>query len=287
MKTTRHVNKHPARHIVTALLFLAVTTFGLAPASADVLFEGYYKVLLSGVHSGYAIQKYELIPARKEFRSTYYIYVRTSPDGSKSSSESLLAVSDDGFRPISYQYTALIDGTPITIDANFSKDKLNTKTRKGSSTDSKSTILPKGTFFSTMLLYMVLQKGLKTGAGYSFNAVAEEDGQIYPGNLRVTKEETYKSHPAFKLEYDFKGVEAKALVAANGNVMHTLAEAQKVETELVASPSDARLNFPFPEKSITKLFGDIPTGQVNFLVEQKSKSSTKPIAAPTTAPKGP
>jgi hypothetical protein len=237
-----------------------------------VLFEGYYKIMLSDVHSGYAIQRYEVDPIKKEFKSINYVYVRTSPDGKKSSSESLVAISDEGFKPKSYQYTALLDGKPTTIDASFPKNKVSALIRRGAKKETQSHALPQGTFLSTMLLYMVLQKGLKTGNGYNFNAVAEEDGQIHPGSLRVTKELTYKNHPVFQLDYEFKNIPAMAYVASNGNVLYTKADAQKVETELVTSPSDAKLNFPFAEKTIKKLFGSLPTGQVNFLIQQKASA---------------
>lgn len=276
MKTSKYSSKISTRHLVILLCVFLHSIF----SRADVLFEGYYKIFLSGVHSGYAIQKYELNAAKKEFTSTYYLYVRTSPDGSKSNAESLIAVSDDGFKPKSYQYTALLNGSPMTIDASFVKDKIQAKVMKDGKPQSISQLLPKGSFLSTMLLYMVLQKGLKTGAAYSFNAVAEEDGQIYPGNLKVIKEDTYKGHSVFKLEYDFKGIPSMAFVSFNGNVLYTEATAQRVETELVTSPSDARVNFPFAEKTITKLFGGIPAGQINFLVEKQTARKSSPTPTP-------
>ena len=54
-----------------------------------------------------------------------------------------------------------------------------------------SQAMPDGTFLSTMLLYMVLQKGMKAGNSYAFNAIAEEDAQVHPGTLKVVKEEEY------------------------------------------------------------------------------------------------
>jgi hypothetical protein len=287
MLTNVNTNKKHLSHLVALVLVFFTTCFGLAHARAEVLFEGYYKILMSGVHSGYAIQKYELDSNKKEFKSSYYIYVRTSPDGSKSATESLVAFSDDAFRPKKYEYTAVIDGKPMTIDATFSKDKLSAKINKSGAASTQTAVLPKGTFLSTMLLYMVLQKGMKVGSGYSFKALAEEDAKIYDGTLKVVKETPYKSQNVFELVYLFKGVEAKALVSASGHTLYTNAELQKVETELVTNPMDARANFNFPEKTIKRIFGDIPKGVTHSIIQKpvmpkSPPAQTTPALNPTT-----
>ena len=250
-----------------------------AQAKAEVIFEGYYKVSLSGVHSGYAIQRYELDAKKKEFSSTYYLYVRTSPDGKKFLTESLVTKSNDKFHPKSYSYTAISNGQPTTIDGKFSKGKLIAKINKGGKPQTKTKVVPQGTFMSTMLIFLILQKGIGVGKNFSFNAIAEEDAEIMPGSVSITKEVPFKGRKAFKMDYEFKGVKSVAYLGEGGHALFTEAPLQKVSTELVTSASDATASFPFPKKTLKALFNGIPTGQKNELI------TTKAMPEKPTSPK--
>ncbi len=275
-------NQNSSKSRWTKIALAAFLFFSSSLGRAEVIFEGYYKVYLSNEHSGYAIQRYEFDAAKKEFTSTYYIYVRTSPDGKKFISESLAAKSDDKFHPKNYQYTAILEGKPMTVDAKFSGNMMTAKIRKAENKGKPKTVkrkIPEGTFLSTMLLYLILQKGMSVGKNFSYNAVAEEDAEILPGTVKVTAEEKHRGMQAYKLEYSFKNVPSSAYISQNGHVLDTKAPQQNVATELVASASEARQSFPFPQKTLKALFGNVPTGQVNALTQQKSsgdKNKTPP-----------
>lgn len=247
-----------------------------AQAKAEVIFEGFYKVSLNDVHSGYAIQKFELDAKSKEFKSIYYIYVRTSPDGKKFLTESLVSKSNDKFHPKSYNYTAIVDGKPVTIDAKFTDKTMKANINKDGKPQKVTKNIPKGTFMSSMLLFLILQKGVGVGKNFSYNAIAEEDAQIMPGTVAVTSEVPYKGIKSFKLDYSFKNVKSIAYIAESGHVLYSEAPAQKVMTELVDNASAATLNFPFPKKTLKTLFGEIPTGQKNILAERKSSPKQEP-----------
>lgn len=286
LKTT--VNNSKPLKAKTALLLglvLAASIFSPVSLWGSTIFEGYYKVLLSDVHAGYAVQRYSFDSAKKEFTSTYYVYVRTSPDGKKYTSESLSAKSNDKFQPISYQYTAIIDGKPVLIDAKSVKGKLVGETMRDGKKGKLSTPIPEGTFLSTMLLHLVLQNGLKVGKAFSYKAIAEEDGKVFPGSLKVASERKYKGVNTFKLEYDFKDIKSEALISDEGNVLYSLAPAQSVATELVANPAEAKGSFPFPEKTLKTLFGNVPSGKENTLAKLKS-SEVKPTTATDTLKTG-
>ncbi len=257
--------------------FVIVSSFSPAHAIENTMFEGYYKVLLSNVHAGYAVQKYTFDPKKKEFHSVYYVYVRLSPDGKKYSTESLSAVSNEKFHPISYQYTAIANGKPIIIDAKVIKnDILQAKINKDGKTTMKQEKVPKGAFFSTMLLQLVLQNGLQVGKSFSYKAVAEEDAKVVGGTLSVTKEQKFAGLNAHKLEYKFKDIESDAYVSDDGHVLSSEARAQGVRTLLVATPAEAKGNFPFPTKTLKTLFGNIPDGKENSLAKQKSSPKKLP-----------
>lgn len=281
MKITVHNSKALIAKTALLLGLVLASSFSPVQAVANTIFEGYYKVLLSDVHSGYAVQRYSFDPNKKQFDSTYYVYVRTSPDGKKYTSESLSAKSNDKFQPLSYQYTAIIDGKPVLIDAKALKGKLVGAKSQGQQKVGLSTAIPEGTFLSTMLLHLVLQNGLKVGKAFSYKAIAEEDGKVFPGSLKVASERKYKGVNTFKLEYDFKSIKSEALISEEGNVLHSLAPAQNVATELVADPAEAKGNFPFPEKTLKTLFGNIPSGKENTLAKLKS-SAVKPTTATDT-----
>src|ERR1700678_942779 len=88
----------------SALVLPALLLFGFHFASAQVLFEGYSKVILDGVHVGYVVQRFEFDSKKKEFTTAYYL--KTGANGGNIT-ESLKARSTEGLRPISYQYTSL------------------------------------------------------------------------------------------------------------------------------------------------------------------------------------
>lgn len=267
------IKARASKIVVTVLIALGIT-LSRASAVADVMFEGYYKVTISNVHSGYAIQKYEWDNKTKLFTSTYFVYVRTTPDGSKFTTESLVAKSNEKFQPVSYQYTALLEGKGVQVDAKFNNGKMAATVKQNGKATKKTKVLPKGSFLSTMLLQLIMQNGLKTGKGFSFNAMAEEDAEVYPGTANVEGESKYMGRDAFKLRYEFKGIKSIAYIDTHGEVLFSEAPAQSVSTELVTDPSQARLAFSFPEKTLKTLFGGIPTGQRNSLAEDKKKTSS-------------
>jgi hypothetical protein len=279
--TPNYFSKQKLSTTVARGIFTFLITLSPALGFAEVHFEGYYKVTIAGVHTGYAIQRFDFDTGAKQFTSTYYVYVRTSPDGKKFTTESLVAKSNEKFEPISYQYTAILEGNPIQIDAKFNGLNMTAVMKRAGKPTTIKRDLPKGSFLSTMLLQLILQNGLKTGKGFSFNAVAEEDAEVRPGTARVVGEMKYKNRDAFRLEYEFKGINSVAYIDTAGQVLFSEAPAQSVSTELVSDPSQARLNFSFPEKTLKTLFGGLPTGQKNSLTgseAQQPKSSPAPTS---------
>ena len=285
LKNTLYINKSALAKTALLLGLVLTTSFGPVSAFANTIFEGYYKVLLSNVHAGYAVQRYEFDPAKKEFVSTYYVYVRTSPDGKRFTSESLTARSNEKFHPLGYQYTAIVDGKPIAIDTKAAGGKLTGTMQRDGKKTPITTVVPEGAFLSTMLLHLVLQNGLKVGKAFSYKAVAEEDAKVLDGTLKVASEQKYKTVNAFKLEYEFKDIKSEALISEEGHVLYSNAPAQGVATELVDTPSLAKGSFPFPEKTLKTLFGNIPAGAQNTLAKLKS-SAVKPTSPTDTLKTG-
>jgi hypothetical protein len=257
-----------------ALLFLTQAHMGWA--ANKTLFEAYYKILANGQHVGYYIQRYELDPQKKEFISTYFL--RTNQQGGNIS-ESLKAHASESLAPIKYQYTSLQGKEAKTIDANIrtnSKGKkvLQVKTNENGKLIVSEKNMEEGTFFSTFLIYLLLQgkKGISPGTKYQFNAVAEEDGKVFPGEVFIQSEEQKMGLNTYKTLYTFKKTQFVNFINQAGESIISISPALGIEAHLVADPQLATKGMTVNDKSLALLFGSVPKGQVNQVVQSKNST---------------
>lgn len=252
------------RKIFLPLSFLIGISIALISHAvrADVLFEGYSKVMVGGVHSGYTIVRYEFDNKKKQFIATTFLKTN---ELASNLTESLKAVSDADLKPISYQYTILMGNTTKVIDAEFKKGKFLATIKNEGKIEKISKDAPKGTFLSSFLAYVMLRSptGFKADTKYEFEAVAEEDAAFYKGVAYVKGQEDFNGMKALRVLNDFKGSKFISLVNEKGEMYSTKAPVQGVSTELVAKPSDATGSFQVPTPILRNLFGDVPTGQIN------------------------
>lgn len=250
--------------------------FAFSNAQAEVLFEGYAKILSNGTPIGYTISKYEFDAKTKKFTSTYFL--KTAGQGMEIT-ESLKATAASDLAPISFAYTSIVGKDIKTIDAKFSGQKMTAIVKSGDKPQTIRKDLPKGSFLSTFLIYLMLQskEGLKTDSNYDYQAIAEEDAEVYKGQASVGKEEAFLGLKAFKVQNKFKGVRFVSYVSERGEVLGTTSVAQGVSTELVADPAQATKGFPVSIAILKSLFGDVPAGKTNML----SKSANIQPAHPT------
>ena len=126
--------------------------------------------------------------------------------------------------------------------------------------------IPKGTFLSTTLYYLMLKSkdGLKTDAKYDFSAIAEELAEIKTGSAKVDKKMVTKgSLQLLKVNNKFAGMEYENLITERGEAVSAITAATGVETELVKSSEEAIEGIKVNSAVFEKLFGDIPAGKVN------------------------
>lgn len=254
---------------------IALSTFSFSIAHAEVLFEGYYKIMSGGNAIGYTISKYEFDAKSKKFSSTYFL--KTNAQGAEIT-ESLKAFATAELGPISYSYTSIVGKETKTIDAKFNGLKMTAEVKEGGKTKTIRKDIPKNTFLSTFLVYVMLKskEGLKTDSNYDYSAIAEEDADVYKGVASVGKEEAFLGLKAFKVQNKFKDVPFMSYVNERGEVLGTTSVAQGVSTELVADPATATKGFPLSAGILKSLFGDVPVGKSNMV----SKSSTMQPANP-------
>lgn len=256
--------------------FIAVLcAFSFSFAQAEVLFEGYYKILSNGTPIGYTISKYEFDAKSKKFISTYFL--KTAGQGTEIT-ESLKAFANQDLAPISYAYTSIVGKDTKTIDAKFNGQKMTAEVKSGGKTQTIRKDLPKGTFLSTFLVYLMLQskEGLKTDSNYDYQGIAEEDADVSKGQASVGKEESFLGLKAFKVQNKFKDVRFVSYVNERGEVLGTTSVGQGVSTELVADPATATKGFPTSPGILKSLFGEVPSGKGNMV----SKSATMQPANP-------
>ncbi|MDG0815061.1 hypothetical protein [Bdellovibrio svalbardensis] len=258
--------------------FAFILSILLLPLSshADVLFEGYSKILAGDQHIGYIVSRYEFDAKKKQFLSTYIL---KTGKGSSEVTESLKAVADSELAPISYEYTSLAGKEVKTIDARFKAGNLSAVVKTNGKIQRFEKKIPKGTFLSTFLVYLMLKSkdGLRSETKYEYQAIAEEDGGIYKGQALVGKEETYNGFKAFKILNTFKDSKFLSYVNERGEVLGTNAMGQGVTTELVATPNDATTGQPYSSTILKTLFASVPTGQQNVIAQsQKSKPAVQP-----------
>lgn len=234
---------------------------------AETMFEGAYKVINDGQHIGYVIQKFEFDPKTKIFTSTYFM--KTNEKGGNIT-ESFKAQATDKFHPISYQFTGQTGDKIKTIDAKFKKEIMQIEISDGKVKKTETHKNPKGTFMSTFLGYMMLQKGLKKGIKFQYSGVAEEEGNSYNGEVYVEGEENFKDFDVYRLKNKFKGSNFVTYITKNGEVLKLEVPALGLTSELQKSIAEASVGHVLPHKTLNLLFGKVPTGKVNVLNKKDS-----------------
>jgi hypothetical protein len=252
--------------LLTKVLVLFLYT---SAAHAEVLFEGYFKLTMASQHIGYFIQRYELDGTAKTFSSTYFLFTKTA-DGT--TTESLSAKSTSKLEPLEYKYSRLEGNSIKAIDAIIKKtgktSKLVIKTVENGKPPRVTEVpLNDRVFLSTFLSYLILKnpQGLQVGSKFTYDAIAEEDGQVEKGEVYVKEQVKEKGIDTFRTLNTFKKEEFVNWIDSKGDSIKTLVPKLNLQAELVSNPKDAYLSMPFSESIIKTLFGNIPEGKKNLL----------------------
>jgi hypothetical protein len=251
------------------LFITLVSIFLAAQTKAQVLFEGYSKVSYNGQFIGFVIQRYEYNVGSKNFISTSIIKYN---EAGGNITESLKAFSNEALEPLSYTYNLLSPKAVKTIEAKNTSGKLLVTTTEGGKKSTKEKIMPKGSFFSSFLAYVILKnpQGLKASTKYEYQAVAEEDGEIYKGTATVQSNETYKGLSVFKILNNFKNAQFLSYTTEKGEMLATMDPPKTLTLELVADPAQATGGLSISSENLKLLFGNIPEGKNNALAVASS-----------------
>lgn len=243
--------------------------------ASEIMFEGYYRIEVSGEHIGYAIQRYEYDSKAKGFTCTTFMRVKM---GDKVIQESLKAKSNDKFQPLSYQYTSQVNETTKGIDATFKGQIMTLKRFEGGSNKVKNETykIPEGSFLSSFLMFVMLQKKLALNQAFKYSGIAEEEGASYWGKAWLESKEVKGKQVHFRVFNMFKDEEfisrmvaipdpAEADKYLKAEFQGTESPKQKLTTRLIATPNQATEGQTVPNKTLIGLFGAMPTGKVNLI----------------------
>jgi hypothetical protein len=268
------------------ILVTLVLCFGPVAAHAgEIMFEGYYRIALSGKPIGYVIQRYEFDPKTHQFIA---ISFQRAKLGGKNVQESLKAVSNDKFQPISYNYTGQVDDTVKTIDGTFKGNIMKLIITDGKKTQRNETHqIPKGTFLSSFLTYIMMQKKLSIGEAFQYSAVAEEDGSSANGKAMLDSKSDHGGYVVFRVINNFLGekfISNMAAVPDPGNVdkyiktevFGSSSPVKNITTELVDSPAKATEGQLVPNKVLLTLFGTMPSGKLNLVATPPTVKVAEP-----------
>lgn len=268
------------KSLIALLLLISLLT---PQSKADVLTEGWYKLLLGQQHIGYIVQRFELNKKKNQVQMTSFL--RTNALGGDIT-ESIQANSTVGFEPISFQYSILKGKDATLIDANFTGDQSVVKvTEKGGKLQTFRDKIPKGTFLSYFLPYVMTSyknpkdandSGIKVGRSFNFSAVAEEDGKIAKGVSDVLGTEKVGGLDVFRVRVKFKDIQSISLMTGNAEVVQINQPISGHQVK-ISTREEATKGFPSSEKSLKTLFGTIPKD--NPLAQLSA--SAPPEAAPS------
>ncbi len=269
---TRISSKTVRSYFLNTFVWLMVAGVSLSAQSAEtVLFEGYSKIISTTAHIGYTIARYSYDTSKKQFKSITFMKIKS---GDTEATESLTAVAADNFAPISFSYNFVQGKDGKSVTGDFKGDVMTIVVQEKGETKKTETNLKKGTFLSTFLVYMMLKSkmGIQTGAKYSFFAIAEEDGKVFPGEAKVGAIEKVGKFNLFKIENKFKDVSFSSLVSEKGEMFLVDSISQGMKIELVTKPNDATADFGLSVPILKALFGEVPLGTQNALSQ-----SIKPV----------
>jgi hypothetical protein len=238
--------------VITSLIVSVVSS-----ASAKSVQEGWYKVNIGAQHAGFFVQRIEFDAAKKTWGITTYL--KTSALGGNLV-ESVQSTSSKDLAPISYMFATQSPNEAKTIKADLVGKKIHVKTTKGDKTESKDIDYKPGVFWSSALLYVMLnsKEGLKVGNSFSYDAVAEEDGKIYPGTAVVSGEEEFRGVKCFKILNTFKGAKYASIVSETGVIYSVRHPLDSLEVTMVDSREEAAGKITVSDSTMKTLFGTEP-----------------------------
>lgn len=245
--------------------------------------EGWYKVSIGAQHAGFFVQRIEFDGAKKTWSMTTYL--KTSALGGNLV-ESVQSTSGKDLNPISYLYASQSPNEAKTMSAELKGKKIQIKTTIGEKTETRDIEYKPGVFWSSALLYVMLNSkdGLKVGNSFSYDAVAEEDGKVYTGTAVVSGEEEFRGVKCFKILNTFKGAKYVSIVSEAGVIYSMRHPLDGLEVVMVDGKETAAGSITVSESIMKTLFGSEPVKSMLPELKQAPQSAPGKLTPAEGAP---
>jgi len=279
-------------YCIAAATFAA--SLGAACAvNAGVISEGWYKVLMSGEHQGYMVERTNYDPSTKLY--TVNTFLRTHPK-SGNASESTSAVfhgAEKNFAPVSSKYIWLGGDSARTVEAKYNgrivsaiinqhnnkkplsfTKELQSDGRKSEDAKEKAQpdlILAAAVRMRIFLGPESLKSGIKVGQRFDFDAIAEEgaksngDSQgyydtlnVYPYKVQIVDLANEGGFETFRFVTSYLGQESVSYYTLTGDLVRVSVPQKGIEIVRVDSEASAVYGLPKSEKSLKEQFGTVP-----------------------------
>jgi hypothetical protein len=251
-------------------------------AHAKILFEGFYKVEIKGVHSGYTIIRHSLDEKRNERTFAYY---RMKQVGAVTTLSGVSTTSTTDFKPISYLAWEALDGDVTYTRGVFEGGKVHvTRTvEKGNgerivASDSKR--VPSESVFSSLISQIVADRtDYRVGEYYKFDGVAEESSTFTLGLFTIRESYAVAGQTVYRVACDFLNERFQFLTTRDGEVLGTRSDPMNQITYLVSGREEALGTFRLNEELLVKTFGDLPKQGIGNPLASAELSLRKLIAS--------
>jgi hypothetical protein len=239
--------------LLAALLFLASST-----ASAEVLFEAFYRIEKNGKHTGYMIQRLSQAASNK----TLVTYLHTVVEGDAFYETTRSIADSKTLKPIESLNGGNSTGMRRTLAAYFKPGKAWVETRLPGSKNAsnKEWLDPKRVpMQDAFVFYAADLPLLKKGKNYAFEFYSERAGRAAYGQLSLEGEQ----QGVQQIVLDILGEPQENFVTMSGDPLGARSPATGTVAYWVKTRKDAVGHLEYPSKDMITLFGDLPEGKKN------------------------
>jgi hypothetical protein len=232
-------------------------------AQARVLFEGFYKLEVKGLHAGYEIIRHSLDEQKNERTFAYYWMKQ---DGAVTTVTGVSTISTTDFKPIRYLTWVALDGNVAYTRGVFQDGHLRiTRTvERGHSSQilaSGKKSAPRDAVFSALISQIqAARTGYRQGERVSFVGLSEETSTFDIGEFWIGGSNVVAGQTAYHVICTFLNERFELVTARNGEILATRSNEMNQITYLVPTLDEAVGTFGLNTGLLVKTFGDVPYG---------------------------
>lgn len=243
---------------MTRSLLLALVISVSFSASAEVLFEAFYRIEKSGKHTGYMIQRLSQVKQEK----VLITYLHNIVDGDPYYETTKSIANAQTLKPVESLNGGNNTGMRRTLAAYFKPGKAWVETRLPGAKKASNTDLmdPKRVPVQGAFVFYAADLGrLSKGKNYAFEFYSERAGRAAYGQLSLENEK----QGVQQIVVDALGEPQENFVTVAGDPLGARSPANGTTVFWVKTRADAVGHLQYPSRDMVTLFGDLPEGKKN------------------------